>query len=63
MEVQHDQQVLVTDMQTDEPLKNRKYRISVEDGQVFEGATDNEGLTKRFHTKIPFAQYEIELLD
>jgi type VI secretion system secreted protein VgrG len=62
-EVHHDQQVLVTDMQTEEPLKNRRYRITVEDGQIFEGSTDNEGLTKRFQTKTAFAQYEIELLD
>jgi type VI secretion system secreted protein VgrG len=62
-EVEHDQQVLITDLQTDEPVRNRRYRISVEDGQVLEGSTDNEGLTKRFQTKTSFARYEIELLD
>jgi len=62
-DVEHDQQVLVTDMQTDEPIKNRKYRITVEDGQVLEGATNGEGLTERFHTKTAFARYEIELID
>lgn len=62
-EVEHDQHVLVTDLRTEEPIANRKYRITVEDGQVFEGVTNNSGLTEKFNTKIAFASYQIELLD
>lgn len=59
----HDQQVVVCDMRTDEPLRNQLYRITVEDGQVIEGMTDDKGLTERFSTKLAFANYRIELLD
>ena len=61
--VEHDQQVAVVDFRTDEPLSNRRYRIKVEDGNIFEGKTDNSGLTERFKSKTAFAQYEIEILD
>jgi len=63
VEVEHDQQVLVTDLQTGRPLASRRYRISLEDGHSFEGVTDSEGLTERFDTKKAFARYEIELID
>jgi type VI secretion system secreted protein VgrG len=63
MEVEHDQQVLVTDLQTGEPLSDYRYRITVEDGNSFEGKTNSEGLTERFSSKVAFARYEIELLD
>lgn len=62
-EVEHDQQVVVLDHQTDKPIPNRKYRVKVEDGQTFEGVTDSEGLTERFKSKTAFAQFEIEILD
>nr|WP_301549473.1 type VI secretion system Vgr family protein [Duganella sp. BJB1802] len=62
-EVTHDQQVLVTDLRTDEPIASRKYRIMLEDGQVFEGVTNNSGLTEKFSTKLAFSSYQIELLD
>jgi type VI secretion system secreted protein VgrG len=61
-EVEHDQQVLVTDLRTDEPLVNQKYRIRVEDGNTYEGTTDDKGLTERFHTKTAFARFELELI-
>ncbi len=62
-EVEHDQQVAITDLQTGEPLSNCRYRISVEDGNTFEGVTNAEGLTERFNSKVAFARYQIELLD
>jgi type VI secretion system secreted protein VgrG len=62
-DVTHDQQVLVTDLVTDEPIVGRMYRITVEDGQIFEGTTSEKGLTERFTTKMPFAEYKIELLN
>ncbi|MET0266525.1 MAG: type VI secretion system Vgr family protein [Duganella sp.] len=62
-EVKHDQRVLVTDLVTDEPLPDRKYRITVEDGNVFEGTTDQAGLTQKFITNVAFATYHLELLD
>jgi type VI secretion system secreted protein VgrG len=63
LDVEHDQQVLVTDLQSDEPIPNQRYKITVEDGQVIEGTTDSQGLTERFWTKTAFARYEIELLE
>ncbi len=62
-EVEHDQQVMVTDLQTGSPLPERKYRITVEDGNTFEGVTDKEGLTERFRTRKAFATFEIELIE
>ena len=62
-DVEHDQQVVVTDMRSDKPLANVGYRIELEDGQVLEGTTDENGLTERFSTKIAFAKYSIELKD
>jgi len=62
-DVEHDQQVLVTDLMTDKPVPNQRYRITLEDGQVFEGTTSQEGLSERFSTKVAFATYQIELLD
>jgi len=62
-EISHDQQVIVCDMRTDEPLPNRRYRISVEDGQTIDGTTDDRGFTERFATQVPFARYVIELLE
>lgn len=59
----HDQQILVCDMRTDAPLPNRRYRITVEDGQTIEGTTDDNGLTERFASNLPFAGYQIELID
>lgn len=61
--VEHDQQVIITDLITDEPVVNRRYIIRMEDGQTFKGKTNNEGLTERFSTKMAFATYQIELLD
>jgi type VI secretion system secreted protein VgrG len=63
IEVEHDQQILVSDLQSDEPVPDRKYRITVEDGQVIEGQTDKNGLTERFKTKTAFARYDIEFLE
>ena len=63
MEVEHDQQVLVTEQISDDPLPNRRYRITVEDGNIYEGVTDAEGLTERFSTSTAFSSYRIEILD
>jgi type VI secretion system secreted protein VgrG len=63
IEVEHDQQVEVLDHQTDKPLPHRRYRIRVEDGKVYEGVTDEKGMTERFRSKTAFAQFEIEILD
>ena len=62
-DVEHDQQVLVSSLQSDEPICNRKYRITVEDGQVIEGVTDENGLTERFTTRTAFAKYEIQITE
>ncbi|MCC2955712.1 type VI secretion system tip protein VgrG [Massilia sp. IC2-477] len=62
-ETAHDQQTVLRWMGTDEPMKNQRYRITTEDGRVFEGRTDAAGLTERFISAIPFAHYSIEALD
>ncbi|NRR29988.1 type VI secretion system tip protein VgrG [Oxalobacteraceae bacterium] len=62
-EVDHDQRVEVSDLRSNEPIPNRRYRITSEDGRVFEGTTDEDGLTEKISTKLAFGHYEIELLD
>ena len=59
----HDQQTVLRWIGTDEPMANQRYRITTEDGRVFEGRTDASGLTERFTSAIPFGGYSIEALD
>lgn len=58
----HDQRVLLTDYNTAMPLANQRYRATLEDGQVFEGITNEEGLTETFKSSIPFGRYRIEVV-
>ena len=44
-------------------MKIQRYRITTEDGRVFEGTTDATGMTERFTSAIPFGRYTIEALD
>lgn len=46
----------------DQPKPNVMYRITTEDGEVFEGLTDHQGRTEEVWTKEPMAIY-IEILD
>jgi type VI secretion system secreted protein VgrG len=62
-DIEHDQQVMVKDFVTDVPVVGRRYRITVEDGQIVEGTTDENGLSEKFKSNIAFATYHIELLD
>ncbi|WP_348692767.1 type VI secretion system Vgr family protein [Duganella fentianensis] len=62
-DIEHDQQVQLRDLQTKTPLPNQRYRITVEDGTIYEGLSGSDGLTERFRTKEAFAHYDIELLD
>jgi type VI secretion system secreted protein VgrG len=62
-ESSHDQQTVLRWIGTDEPMKNQRYRITTEDGRIFEGRTDAAGLTERFTSAIPFGRYSIEALD
>lgn len=62
-DIEHDQQVQLLDLQTQTPLPNQRYRITVEDGKIFEGVSNSSGLTERFTTKEAFAHYNIVLLD
>lgn len=59
----HDQQIVLRWIGTDEPMKDQRYRITTEDGRVFEGRTDGTGLTERFTSAIPFGSYSIEAID
>jgi type VI secretion system secreted protein VgrG len=62
-EAVHDQQTVLRWIGTDEPMTNQRYRITTEDGRIFEGRTDAAGLTERFTSAIPFGHYSIEALD
>lgn len=62
-EVEHDQQVMMVDQVTGEPLPNQRYRITLEDGTVFEGKSDSGGKTERFPSTLAFAAFHVELLD
>nr|WP_269143621.1 type VI secretion system Vgr family protein [Massilia phyllostachyos] len=59
----HDQQTVLRWIGTDEPMTNQRYRITTEDGRVFEGRTDATGMTERFTSAIPFGNYTVEALD
>jgi len=59
----HDQQTVLRWVGTDEPMKNQRYRITTEEGRIFEGSTDANGFTERFTSTIPFARYSIEVLE
>ena len=58
----HNQRVRLTDFNTSIPLANQRYRATLEDGQSFEGVTDEEGLTEVFRSSIPFGGYTIEAI-
>lgn len=58
----HDQRVRMVDLHTREPLANQRYRATMEDGQVFEGVTDADGLTQILKSTIPFGTYRFEAL-
>lgn len=62
-ETAHDQQTVLRWLGTDEPMQNQRYRITTEDGRIFEGRTDAAGMTERFTSAIPFGHYSIEALD
>ena len=59
----HDQRVRITDLNTGRPIRNQRYRATLEDGQVVEGRTDAEGLTQVLKSAIAFARYKIEAID
>lgn len=61
--VAHDQQVRIVDLSTGEPLANQRYRASMEDGQIIEGATDAKGLTQILTSTIPFGHFTIEAIN
>jgi len=61
-EVAHDQRVRIVDMSSRKPFKNQRYRITMEDGEVIEGITADDGMTQEFTSKIPFGSYIIEAI-
>ena len=46
----HDEQFLLRDKATGEPLKNARYQVRTASGNVFEGVTDGSGRTQRVST-------------
>ena len=60
--IEHDQRVQLVDLTTGEPLKDQRYRVTVEDGQIFEGQSGVDGMTQVFKSDIPFGGYTIEAL-
>jgi type VI secretion system secreted protein VgrG len=61
--VKHDQRVRMVDLSTGAALAERRYRVTLEDGQIVEGRTDANGMTQDFESEIPFSHYTIEALD
>jgi type VI secretion system secreted protein VgrG len=61
--VEHDQRVRMVDLTTGEPLANHRYRVTLEDGQIIEGYTGEDGMTQEFSSAVPFGSYVIEALD
>ncbi|WP_233702186.1 type VI secretion system Vgr family protein [Iodobacter ciconiae] len=57
-----DQKAILNWVGTGEPIKNRKYRLKMEDGRVLQGETNAEGQTEQFQSEMGFARYRIELL-
>jgi uncharacterized protein (DUF2345 family) len=49
----YDEQFVLKDKDSSEPLPFTPYLIELEDGQVFEGLTDAEGATARIYTSQP----------
>ncbi|UOD28181.1 type VI secretion system tip protein VgrG [Massilia violaceinigra] len=60
--VAHDQRVRIVDLSSGDILANRRYRVTMEDGQIIEGRTDAEGLTAVLTSTIPFGHFTIEAL-
>ncbi|MBW8828939.1 MAG: type VI secretion system tip protein VgrG [Burkholderiales bacterium] len=61
-DVQYDQRIVLRHMGTDEPMPHQRYRVTTEEGQSFDGKTDEHGLTQRFPLSIAFGRYIIEPL-
>lgn len=59
----HDQQTTMRWIGTNEPMKNQRYRITTEAGQIIEGRTDANGLTERFPSSIAYGRYTLEPLN
>jgi len=60
--IEHNQRVRLVDLTTGEPLAKQRYRVMMEDGQVIEGITGEDGMTQDFSSEIPFASYSIEAI-
>ncbi|QUP55996.1 type VI secretion system tip protein VgrG (plasmid) [Ralstonia syzygii] len=58
-----DRRLQLTDQLTGEPLANRRYRATLEDGQVVEGVSDAQGFAEHLKSGITFAHYTLEILD
>lgn len=57
-----DQKVALTWIGTGEPIQNRRYRLTLEDGRALEGVTDEQGNTETLQSDLAFARYSVELL-
>jgi uncharacterized protein (DUF2345 family) len=44
------------------PIKNRAYRLHLEDGRVLSGTTDGKGYAQQAKSELGFARYRVELL-
>lgn len=61
-EAHFDQQVVLRWAGTHAPIPHQRYRIVTEDGRVFEGCSDANGLTERFESSLAFGRYRVEIL-
>ncbi|WP_298234341.1 type VI secretion system Vgr family protein [uncultured Azohydromonas sp.] len=62
-DLKFDQHIVLVDAMTDLPVAQRRCRIHLEDGQVIEATTDEQGKVPVFRSSIPYARYIVELLD
>ena len=61
-EVRYDQRIQLTWEGSGEPVKNRQYRLHLEDGRKLNGTTDDEGYTEEVESDVSFARYRVEIL-
>jgi len=61
-QMDYDQKLKLTWHGGGAPIKNRAYRLLVEDGREFTGTTDAEGHAEQLQSELGFAQYKVELL-
>ncbi|MCL1861516.1 MAG: type VI secretion system tip protein VgrG [Proteobacteria bacterium] len=61
-QVDYDQKLQLLWQGSGEPIKNRQYRLLLEDGRILTGTTDAEGNAEQLQSEISFARFKLDLL-